>query len=135
MFFEGNLGLNSSLLFLTNGDALISAHFPACKFFTPASRWSSRPLHLKAWVGYEPMSLHNWRCFGTGHHNANVTCLDKWGLPQRLSWERIHLWCRRQGSGFDPWRRVYQPIPVFLPGKSPGQRSLVVFLDTQNAQR
>jgi len=33
--------------------------------------------------------------------------------------------------GFDPWvrkipwRRAQQPIPVFLPGESPGQRSLV----------
>ena len=25
----------------------------------------------------------------------------------------------------DPWRRKWQPIPVFLPGKSHGQRSLV----------
>ena len=24
-----------------------------------------------------------------------------------------------------PWRRKWQPTPVFLPGKSPGQRSLV----------
>ena len=34
-------------------------------------------------------------------------------------------------SGFDPWvgkipwKRVWQPIPVFLPGESQGQRSLV----------
>ena len=24
-----------------------------------------------------------------------------------------------------PWRKVQQPIPVFLPGKFPGQRSLM----------
>ena len=41
---------------------------------------------------------------------------------------RIHLQCRR--PGFDPWfrkipcRRKFLPIPVFLPGKSHGQRSL-----------
>ena len=29
-----------------------------------------------------------------------------------------------QGSS-DPWRRKWQPTPVFLPGKSHGQRSLV----------
>ena len=29
------------------------------------------------------------------------------------------------GLGRDPWRRVWQPIPVFLPGESHGQRSLV----------
>ena len=29
------------------------------------------------------------------------------------------------GSGRFPWRRTRQPTPVFLPGKSHGQRSLV----------
>ena len=29
------------------------------------------------------------------------------------------------GSGRFPWRRKWQPIPVFLPGESHGQRSLV----------
>ena len=28
------------------------------------------------------------------------------------------------GSGRFPWRRKWQPIPVFLPGESHGQRSL-----------
>ena len=28
------------------------------------------------------------------------------------------------GSGRPPWRRKWQPTPVFLPGKSHGQRSL-----------
>ena len=29
------------------------------------------------------------------------------------------------GSGRFPWRRAWQPTPVFLPGESHGQRSLV----------
>ena len=29
------------------------------------------------------------------------------------------------GSGGSPWRRKWQPTPVFLPGESHGQRSLV----------
>ena len=29
------------------------------------------------------------------------------------------------GSGRFPWRRTWQPTPVFLPGKSNGQKSLV----------
>ena len=29
------------------------------------------------------------------------------------------------GLGKMPWRRAWQPIPVFLPGESRGQRSLV----------
>ena len=42
--------------------------------------------------------------------------------------KKILLQCRR--CGFDPWvrkipwRRAWQPTPVFLPGKSHGQRSL-----------
>ena len=44
---------------------------------------------------------------------------------------RIHLQCRRlKRRRFDPWvrkipwRRAWQPIPLFLPGESHGQRSL-----------
>ena len=39
--------------------------------------------------------------------------------------------CRYRSLGFDlwvgknPWRREWQPTPVFLPGESHGQRSLV----------
>ena len=33
---------------------------------------------------------------------------------------RFDLWVRKI-----PWRRKWQPTPVFLPGKSHGQRSLV----------
>ena len=39
--------------------------------------------------------------------------------------------CNAERPGFDPWvgkipwRREWQPTPVFLPGKSHGQRSLV----------
>ena len=32
----------------------------------------------------------------------------------------VHPWVRKI-----PWRRKWQPTPVFLPGKSHGQRSLV----------
>ena len=31
------------------------------------------------------------------------------------------------GSGRFPWRREWQPTPVFLPGESHGQRRLVVY--------
>ena len=37
--------------------------------------------------------------------------------------KRIHLQCGRPGFdpwvGKIPWRRAWQPIPVFLPGESP----------------
>ena len=54
--------------------------------------------------------------------------------------------CRRHkrhrfdpGVGKIPWRRAWQPTPVFLPGESHGQRSLVGYspgvaeLDTTEA--
>ena len=50
------------------------------------------------------------------------------GLPWRLSSKEFACQCRRRG--FDPWvrkilwRRKWQLVPVFLPGKSHGQRSL-----------
>ena len=54
------------------------------------------------------------------------------GLLRWLSGKRICLRCRRcKRWGLHPWvekipwRREWQPIPVFLPGESHGQRSLV----------
>ena len=54
------------------------------------------------------------------------------GLPWWLSSKECAWQCRRHRRfGFDPWvrkiawRRKWQPTPVFLPGKTHGQRSLV----------
>ena len=50
------------------------------------------------------------------------------GLPCWLSGKGITCQCRRLESnpwvGKIPWRRKWQPIPIFLSGKSHGQRSL-----------
>ena len=52
------------------------------------------------------------------------------GLPWQLRKQSIHLQCRRPGFdpwvGKIPWRRDWQPTPVFLPGEFHGQRSLVI---------
>ena len=51
------------------------------------------------------------------------------GLPRRLSSQESA--CQGRRPGFDgwvgkiPWRRAWQPTPVFLPGDSHGPRSLV----------
>ena len=51
------------------------------------------------------------------------------GLPWWFRWERICLQCRRNRFyacvGKIPWRREWQPIPVFLPGEFHWQRSMV----------
>ena len=59
-------------------------------------------------------------------------CLYASQLPQWLSRWKIFLQCRRHRKcEFNPWvkkipwRRKWQPCPVLVPEKSPGQRSLV----------
>ena len=62
-----------------------------------------------------------------------VWSLDQiWGFPGSTSGKEPACQCRTCKRGrFDPWvgkipwRRAWQPTPVFLPGKSHGQRSLV----------
>ena len=58
--------------------------------------------------------------------------LSEHGLPRWLSSKESACQCRRQRRcGFEPWvrkipwRRKWQPSPIFLPGKSHRQRSLV----------
>ena len=52
------------------------------------------------------------------------------GFPRALG--RIRLQCERPGFdpwvGKIPWRRAWQPTPVFLPGESHGQRSLAGYI-------
>ena len=57
--------------------------------------------------------------------------LREWGYSDGLAGKRTHLQCMRQmRCGFDPWvgktpwRKKWQSTPVFLLGKSHGQRSL-----------
>ena len=54
---------------------------------------------------------------------------SSWGLPQRSEGKNLPVmqerpmldpWVRKT-----PWRREWLPTPVFLPGESHGQRSLV----------
>ena len=62
-------------------------------------------------------------------------CVKSWpthfsvGLPRWPSGKESVCQCRRRvfsaRVGKMPWRRAWQPAPVFLPGESHGQRSLV----------
>ena len=53
-----------------------------------------------------------------------------WASPVAQQWRICLQYKRHRRFGFNPWvrkipwRRAWQPIPVFLPGKCPGQRSL-----------
>ena len=56
---------------------------------------------------------------------ADTECTRR--ASQVAQWQKIPLRSRRLGLhpwvGKIPWRRKWQPTPVFLPGKSHGQRS------------
>ena len=60
------------------------------------------------------------------------------GISQVAQWQRICLPSRRQGfkpcPGKLPWRRKWHPTPVFLPGKSHGQRSLMGYVKFSSIQ-
>ena len=55
------------------------------------------------------------------------------GFPGGTSVKNPHTKAGDMRHGFNlwvgkfPWRRVWQPTPVFLPGKSHGQRNLVFY--------
>ena len=69
-----------------------------------------------------------------GGRFQHINLGDTWtfGLPRWLSGKESTYQCKRRG--FDPWvrkihwRRQWQPTPVFLLGKSHGQRSLACCL-------
>ena len=65
------------------------------------------------------------------HPPTEISHLPKWkpGLPRWLSGKEPAYQAGDMGliPGLRkiPWRRKWQPTPVFLPGESHGQRSLV----------
>ena len=60
---------------------------------------------------------------------TNICCFPTLYSPCGSDSTESTCWCRRPGfdlwAGKIPWRRAWQPTPVFLPGESHGQRSLV----------
>ena len=70
----------------------------------------------------------SWICIKYVAQNKDVLTF-KLELPKWLSGKEFSCQCRRCRLNPQvrkiPWRRKRQPTPVFLPGKSHGQRSLV----------
>ena len=62
------------------------------------------------------------------------------GFPGSAGKEHTCQYRRRKRCGFDPWfgkipwRRSWQPTPVFLPGESHGQRSLMDYIQSVGLQ-
>ena len=78
--------------------------------------------------------MSRWSLLEPGNKDTD-TLNNLWvsepGLPWWLSGKESVCWCRRcrrlrfsPWVGKVPWRRVWQPTPLFLPGESLGQRSL-----------
>ena len=61
-----------------------------------------------------------------------TVCLPELGLPSWLSSKESTCQCRRPGFNPQvrkiPWRRKWQPTPVFLPRKFHGRRSLMGYV-------
>ena len=93
---------------------------------------SSHPFFLSSTGHSEIMNLIQW-VYCQGRHFWPDMILNIALLHHGLFWwlsgkESI---CQCRSDGFDPWvgkipwRREWQPTPVFLPGESHGQRNLV----------
>ena len=108
----------------------------ACPFFSPHkfhSFWHSEAVDLLLFS--EVVSFHFFVPPLFPFYSANNTlCISRELLdfPGGSSGKELAYQCRRPKShrfdpwmGKIPWRRAWQPPPVFLPGESHGQRSLV----------
>ena len=106
----------------------------------------SRPARTSHRVGKRLLDFGH-RLHSDNRHQLEATTILSWsvisdlftpspgsrvGVPGGASGKEPTCQCRRlQRHGFDPWvrkvpwRRKWQPTPVYLPGKSQGQRALV----------
>ena len=91
-----------------------------------AGGWADVVWHRNGWCPRNTLAhIGHWRTALFGYLNPSE---KEAGLPWWLSGKEPTCQCRM--LGFDPWvgkicwRRKRQRTPVFLPGKSHGQRSL-----------
>ena len=87
-------------------------------------------LYRQYWQGSQKR-IHNRSILLCGLHQVTYPFVCFQWLPRWLSGKESTCQCRR--CGFEPWvrkipwRRKWQPILIFLLGKSHGQRSLAGF--------
>ena len=88
---------------------------------TNTTKQGSSP-ELRAFIGTQWLSWFN------AMFSVLLSVFLAFGLPRWLSSKESTCQCRRHRFdpwvGKIPWRRKWQPTPVFLPGESHGQRSL-----------
>ena len=90
-----------------------------CSLPGPLSMGSSRQEHWSALPCPPPRDLHNPGIKpGSSALQADSLLLSHQERPQCRT--RFNSWVEKI-----PWRREWQPTPIFLPGEFQGQRSLV----------
>ena len=96
---------------------------------------SSHLFHLVFCMSIRTLFVHSYNAYKLYLIICYILCLFFFffWLPRWLRGKESTCQCwRHRRHWFDPWvgkipwRRKWQPTPVFLPGKSHGQRSLVV---------
>ena len=102
----------------------------------PLGIWTQAEVKAVHWVSrLIPLVSHgeeSWENRTPGLRcQLHVGSKEVWGLPGGASGKELAFQCRRhKRHGFNPWvgkipwRRAWQPNPVFLPGESHRQRSL-----------
>ena len=137
----GNLSLLQGI-FPTQG---LNPHLPHCRWILYQLSHQGSPRTLE-WVAYLFSRESSWPRNQTGVSCIAGRFFPNWAIREAIyalsisvymyyislykvaQWWWIHLQCRRPGFdpwvGKIPWRRAWQPTPVFLPGESHGQRSL-----------
>ena len=96
------------------------------------SGWGHIKVHQYNWKKRKPQRQKE------PYNQGTCECVVFWCWTNNISHIGLLWWlrgkestCQCKGLGFDPWvrkipwRRKWQPTPVFLPGKSHRQRSLV----------
>ena len=91
--------------------------------------WTEKPYGLHS-LGLQRVR-HDW-----AEHTHTYICIYR-GLPWWLSGKRICLQCKRPGFnpwvGKIPWRRKWQPTPVYWPGEFHGFQNLRYIYLTRSA--
>ena len=102
--------------------------FPATAFsILTSTALAGRLETLNLCVLYKPFPLLSTQTKPV-HISGTAAANAEPGASLEASWQRIRWQCKRckfdSRAGKIPWRRAWQPPPVFLPGESHGWRSL-----------
>ena len=106
------------------GDGLRTWSIVSWEWFSIA--WSIHTMHASNNTQWE---VWPWESSFVIEGNFRTSGLPRWlgGEESGYQCSRLRRWEFNPWVGKIPWRRKWQPTPLFLPGKSHGQRSLVAY--------